>query len=135
MKKTVNNILTACVISCTLIILGAAGVFAQTTLVNSEAAMIINPDAGDDPIPEAPERFTAITRKAPYLIYPGDNTEMQILWQLFSTDTCTVEWGTDTLYTLGSSQTYAHLQIRSFCRGRSCCRLAHRLVGRIRFGL
>jgi hypothetical protein len=49
-----------------------------------------------------------LTRKAPYLIYTGDNTEMQVLWQLNSTDTCIINWGTDTLYSLGSTQTYEY---------------------------
>ena len=44
-------------------------------------------------------------RKGPYLIYPGSNTEMRVLWQLFDTDTCTIEWGLDTPYSLGNSQT------------------------------
>jgi hypothetical protein len=44
-------------------------------------------------------------RKAPYLIYPGGNTQMQVLWQLTATDTCIIEWGTDTLYTDGHGQT------------------------------
>jgi len=47
------------------------------------------------------ENFATITRKAPYLIYAGDNTEMQVLWQLDSTAICTIEWGVDTLYNLG----------------------------------
>ena len=46
-----------------------------------------------------------ITRKAPYLIYTGKNTEMQVLWQLNSTADCTIEWGTDISYSLGSEQT------------------------------
>jgi hypothetical protein len=45
-----------------------------------------------------------LMRKAPYLIYPGVNTQMQILWQLVLTDTCTLEWGLDTLYSMGSQQ-------------------------------
>ncbi len=49
--------------------------------------------------------YAQLTRKAPYLIYTGDGTEMQVLWQLVSTDTCTIDWGTDTLYSLGSAQT------------------------------
>jgi hypothetical protein len=49
--------------------------------------------------------LSTLTRKAPYLIYTGNNTEIQILWQLTSTDTCTIEWGTDTLYILGSVET------------------------------
>lgn len=50
---------------------------------------------------EIPPRY----RKAPYLIYPGTNTEMTILWQLDSIFSCTVEWGTDTTCSQGSSQT------------------------------
>ncbi|UCC22839.1 MAG: metallophosphoesterase family protein [Planctomycetota bacterium] len=40
-------------------------------------------------------------RKGPYLIYPGDNTAMTVLWQLYSSQTCTLEWGSDTSYELG----------------------------------
>jgi len=49
--------------------------------------------------------YAQLTRKAPYLIYTGSETEMQILWQLTSTETCTIEWGNDTLYSLGNEQT------------------------------
>jgi len=52
--------------------------------------------------------YAQVIRKAPYLIYNGDNTEMQVLWQLNSIDTCTIEWGTDTLYALGNDQTYEY---------------------------
>jgi hypothetical protein len=44
-------------------------------------------------------------RKAPYIIYKGNNTEMKVLWQLTITDTCTLVWGTDTLYGLGNTVT------------------------------
>lgn len=43
-----------------------------------------------------------ITRKAPYLIYNGNNTEMQVHWQLYSTAVSTLEWGTTMQYSLGS---------------------------------
>ncbi len=46
---------------------------------------------------------TATLRKGPYLIYPGNNTEMQVLWQLDYSDTCSVEWGLDTSYSAGSA--------------------------------
>lgn len=46
-----------------------------------------------------------LTRKAPYVIYTGDNTQMEVLWQLYSSHTSLIEWGTDSLYTLGSTQT------------------------------
>lgn len=48
------------------------------------------------------------TRKAPYLIYADENTEMQVLWQLAVTDTCTIEWGLDELYLLGSEGTHEY---------------------------
>jgi hypothetical protein len=48
------------------------------------------------------ERELVSIRKKPYLIYPNDNTAMQVFWQLDSTLTCTIDWGTDTLYSTGS---------------------------------
>lgn len=36
--------------------------------------------------------------KGPYLIYPGDNTEMDVHWQLTDVDTSKIEWGLDTTY-------------------------------------
>ncbi len=50
--------------------------------------------------------YPQLTRKAPYLIYNGNETEMQVLWQLYTTDTCRIEWGTDTLYSIGNDLTY-----------------------------
>ncbi len=50
-------------------------------------------------------QFPDVARKAPNLIYSGNNTEMQVLWQLYFSHTCTIEWGTDTQYSLGSVQT------------------------------
>jgi hypothetical protein len=44
-------------------------------------------------------------RKGPYLIYPGTNTEMQVLWQRTAVETCTIDWGTDLTYSLGSAET------------------------------
>ncbi len=52
--------------------------------------------------------YPQIMRKAPYLIFNGHNTQMQVLWQLNSTDTCRIEWGSDTLYSLGSVETYEY---------------------------
>lgn len=43
--------------------------------------------------------------KGPYMLYPGSNTQMTILWQLDSTTTCTLAWGTDTTYSTGSTVT------------------------------
>ena len=43
--------------------------------------------------------------KGPYLLYPADNTKMLIIWQTLSTNTCTVDWGTDITYLSGSKPT------------------------------
>ncbi|UCC98251.1 MAG: metallophosphoesterase [Phycisphaerales bacterium] len=42
-------------------------------------------------------------RKGPYLIYPGDNTQMMVLWQLDSPLDYTLRWGQDTSYSEGSA--------------------------------
>lgn len=41
---------------------------------------------------------SACLTKGPYLIYPGDNTKMDVLWQLTDTDSSLIEWGLDTTY-------------------------------------
>jgi len=43
----------------------------------------------------------AAMRKGPYLLYPGDNTEMTVLWQLDETAVCTLQWGLDEMYSVG----------------------------------
>jgi len=43
--------------------------------------------------------------KEPYLLYSGEKTEMLIVWQMDSTRSCRVEWGTDTTYTEGTATT------------------------------
>ena len=48
------------------------------------------------------------TRKTPYLIFTGHNTKMRLMWQLICPDTCHVEWGLDTLYSLGSVNVYEY---------------------------
>ncbi len=50
----------------------------------------------------------ASTRKAPYLIYPGNNTQMEVLWQLTTNDTCNISWGIDTTYADGNQQTFEY---------------------------
>jgi hypothetical protein len=52
------------------------------------------------------QTYSQLMRKGPYLIYNGNENEMQVLWQTYSTDTCQIDWGTDTLYNLGSAQTF-----------------------------
>ena len=44
-------------------------------------------------------------RKAPYLVFPGDSTTMQVLWQAPTTGPSTIEWGLDSDCTLGSAET------------------------------
>ena len=44
-------------------------------------------------------------KKLPYVIYPGSNNEMIVLWQLKDTETCTFKYGTDTNYSNGTITT------------------------------
>lgn len=54
-------------------------------------------------VPDGDADFSV--RKAPYLIYAGTNAEMEVHWQLYGTAGCTIEWGADTSYSLGSGAT------------------------------
>ena len=47
----------------------------------------------------------ATMRKGPYLIYPGNNTQMTVLWQTDVTVGSSIAWGTDTSYSTGSAST------------------------------
>jgi len=47
----------------------------------------------------------AAIKKGPYLLYPGNNTQMTVLWQLDGTQSCTLEWGETTSYSDGSTGT------------------------------
>jgi hypothetical protein len=47
----------------------------------------------------------AAVKKAPYLIYNGNNTQMEVRWQLDASQTCLLQWGLDTDYDSGSAQT------------------------------
>jgi len=43
----------------------------------------------------------SVVRKAPYLMFLGTNTEMQVMWQLYKTMSCNIVWGPTESY--GSS--------------------------------
>lgn len=47
----------------------------------------------------------AILFKDPYLIMTGDNTEMKIAWQTAMTTECSIAWGVNTLYDIGTAVT------------------------------
>ncbi|MFZ1948294.1 MAG: metallophosphoesterase [bacterium] len=53
----------------------------------------------------APDGADAAMRKAPYLVYAGVPAEMRVLWQVTSTENCTIQWGPDISYSAGSAQT------------------------------
>jgi len=58
------------------------------------------------PVPRpdgAQSALADVMKKQPYLIYPGDPAQMEVLWQLTATATSTIEWGTDTGYGTGSA--------------------------------
>jgi hypothetical protein len=46
-----------------------------------------------------------VLRKPPYLVWLGDPTTMQVLWQTATSWPCSIQWGTDTNYTLGTEPT------------------------------
>ncbi len=44
-------------------------------------------------------------KKGPYLLYTGDNTRMDVVWQLDNTENSTIEWGNTDQYLLGTATT------------------------------
>jgi hypothetical protein len=82
-----------------------------------------------------------VTRKGPYLIYPGqtdspDTTaQMTVLWQLDETHTCTLEWGTTTSYgnstqtTEYNSGTYGHQHKYTITGLTPATKYYYRIVG------
>lgn len=75
------------------------GIFAFAAVV----AMAIVSGSGVDGIPA--ESITPPFLKDPYLLYTGTPSEMTVHWQMEDTQQCFIEWGTDTTYGMGSSQT------------------------------
>jgi len=63
---------------------------------------LLNPDEAKMGRPDIVKFFnesvSSLTRKAPYLLYDGVDTAMQINWQLYSSLTCTLQWGTNLNY-------------------------------------
>jgi PKD repeat protein len=51
------------------------------------------------------EGTTNYCRKAPYLLAVEDNTQAQLIWQLSITQQCSLLWGDDLTYSLGSATT------------------------------
>jgi hypothetical protein len=47
--------------------------------------------------------FATDIKKGPYLIYPGNNTQMMVLWQLDAPRSHTLRWGRDATYSEGST--------------------------------
>ncbi len=45
----------------------------------------------------------AAIKKGPYLVYEGQNTSMDVLWQTDVTESNVIRWGTDTSYGLGQA--------------------------------
>lgn len=46
-----------------------------------------------------------VFRKEPYLIFAGDPDAIEVHWQLHAALPCTIDWGLDTTYSLGSAVT------------------------------
>lgn len=53
-----------------------------------------------------PTHYPAVTfRKGPYLTFTGDNSQMEVIWQVEETTLSTIEWGTTEQYQNGSATT------------------------------
>jgi muramidase (phage lysozyme) len=58
---------------------------------------------------QPPSACTPVTlTKGPILIFPGNNTQMQVSWQWSSATTFQVQWGTDQTYSLGNQSVTAY---------------------------
>jgi hypothetical protein len=57
-----------------------------------------------------------LIEKAPYLVYPGNPSEIQVIWQLCETKICSLAWGWDTACSLGCVETNEY----SSCHQHSC---------------
>lgn len=42
--------------------------------------------------------------KMPYLLFEGENTKMTVMWQMTSTEECTITWGKDKNYSMGTAK-------------------------------
>jgi hypothetical protein len=66
-------------------------------LVAGLSASLPAPALSQDSVPAR----KGLIRKQPYLIYTGDNTEMEVHWQLNSSAAATIVWGPEESYALG----------------------------------
>jgi hypothetical protein len=57
-----------------------------------------------------------LMRKAPYVLFAGNNTRMRVEWQLILSDTCLFEWGEDTSYSRASLETAEYGDDHQFSR-------------------
>jgi hypothetical protein len=62
----------------------------------------IGPDSGSK---GNKEKLNINFRKEPYLIFNAQADEVEVLWQLKTTENCKVHWGTDLTYSLGNDIT------------------------------
>lgn len=70
----------------------------QLTFVTLLACLAVFAAAGA----RADDAPRATFRKLPYLTFDGTATAMRVNWQLEAATLCTLDWGTDTTYSLGS---------------------------------
>ncbi len=75
-----------------------AGSYLQGVATSAEMAQAIQPETYSAVLPTG-------FRKGPYLIYPGDPSTMEILWQAYGTTLCTLEWGRDPHHSEGTVET------------------------------
>jgi hypothetical protein len=88
-----NSVFSVVMTIITAGVLAAGGCQAAEKTVTKPAAQ----GKAEIPKAQAQDKQTAAAAmlKGPYLIYPGRNTEMMVLWQLDNTIDCRLSWGLD----------------------------------------
>ena len=93
-------------------LIGPGGSTATPVRTNTPNAATNTATAGPTVTPTQTLPSSACTAvrlsKGPILIFPGDNTKMQVSWQWSSATTFQMQWGTDTTYSLGNASVTAY---------------------------
>jgi len=70
----------------------------ESNVIAVEIHQVLKPSSDISFDLELTASTSACLKKGPYLLYPDDNTKMDVLWQLTDTGSCLIEWGLDTSY-------------------------------------
>ncbi len=74
--------------------------------------IVVAPEEENTEDTPPPSTAQADVRKGPYVVYDGVASQMKVLWQLKSTQKCTIDWGIDSATTQEKSSGYnGHLHV------------------------